>query len=96
MQDNNQRCLKIFQGHQHNYEKNLLKVSWNTDGSRISGGSSDRFVYIWDTTSKKMLCKLAGHNASVNDVQFSPTDSLVASCSTDRNIILGGIPEVTL
>jgi Prp8 binding protein len=62
----------------------------------ITAGSSDRFLYIWDTTSKKILHRLSGHNGSVNDVQFSPTHNIVASASTDRNIIIGNIPSYTL
>lgn len=29
-----------------------------------------RFVYIWDTTSRRILYKLPGHLGSVNDVDF--------------------------
>lgn len=29
------RCMKIFTGHQHNYEKNLLKCDWSPDGSKV-------------------------------------------------------------
>jgi Prp8 binding protein len=60
-----QRCVKIFQGASHHYDKNLLKVCWSQDGSKISAGSSDKFTYIWDTTSRKILNKLGGHKGSV-------------------------------
>ena len=36
----------------------------------VAAGSSDRFVYIWDTTSRRILYKLPGHLGSVNDVDF--------------------------
>lgn len=29
------RCEKIFTGHQHNYERNLLRCSWSSDGSKV-------------------------------------------------------------
>ena len=29
------RCEKIFTGHQHNYERNLLRCSWSPDGSKV-------------------------------------------------------------
>ena len=29
------RCEKIFNGHQHNYERNLLRCSWSSDGSKV-------------------------------------------------------------
>lgn len=62
-----ERCVKVFMGHQHNFEKNLLRCAWSSDGNKISAGSSDRFVYIWDTTSRRIIYKLPGHNGSVND-----------------------------
>jgi len=36
------RCVKIFQGNSHSYEKNLLKVAWSADGTRITAGSADK------------------------------------------------------
>lgn len=29
------RCEKVFTGHQHNYERNLLRCSWSSDGSKV-------------------------------------------------------------
>ncbi|KAK6914476.1 WD40 repeat [Dillenia turbinata] len=66
------RCVKILEGHQHNFEKNLLKCSWSPDGSKVTAGSSDRMVYIWDTTSRRILYKLPGHTGSVNESVFHP------------------------
>ncbi|XP_025134345.1 U5 small nuclear ribonucleoprotein 40 kDa protein isoform X2 [Bubalus kerabau] len=36
-----ERCVKIFQGNVHNFEKNLLRCSWSPDGSKIAAGSAD-------------------------------------------------------
>lgn len=30
-----ERCVKIFQGHQHNFEKNLIRCAWSHDGSQV-------------------------------------------------------------
>ena len=35
-----------------------------------------RFVYIWDTTSRRILYKLPGHAGSVNEVAFHPEESI--------------------
>lgn len=86
-----ERCVKIFSGHQHNFEKNLLRCAWSPDGTKITAGSSDRFVYIWDTTSRRIIYKLPGHNGSVNDVKFHPTETIVGSGSSDKQIYLGEI-----
>ncbi|KAI3873455.1 hypothetical protein MKW98_008107 [Papaver atlanticum] len=39
----------------HNFEKTSLKCSWSADGSKVSAGSADRMVYIWDTTSRTLF-----------------------------------------
>lgn len=86
-----ERCVKIMQGNQHTFEKNLLRCAWAADGSKIAAGSGDRFVYIWDTTSRRILYKLPGHAGSVNEVDFHPEEPIVASCSSDKKIFLGEI-----
>lgn len=63
-------------GHQHNFEKNLLKCCWSPDGAMVSAGSSDRFVYIWDTTSRRILYKLPGHLGAVNDIDFHKVEPI--------------------
>ncbi|KAH3763819.1 U5 small nuclear ribonucleoprotein 40 kDa protein [Pelomyxa schiedti] len=78
-------------GVQHNFEKNLLRCSWSPDGQRIAAGSADRFVWIWDTTTRNALYKLPGHVGSVNDVQFHPLEPIIGSCSSDKNIYLGEV-----
>ncbi|UYV76221.1 SNRNP40 [Cordylochernes scorpioides] len=86
-----ERCVKILQGHQHNFEKNLLRCSWSTDGSKVSAGSSDWCVYIWDTTSRRILYKLPGHSGSVNEAAFHPTEPIVMSVGSDKQIYMGEI-----
>jgi len=86
-----QRCVKVLTGAQHNAEKILLRCSWAPDGSKVAAGSADRFVYIWDTTTRMILYKLPGHNGSVNEIDFHPTEPIVASCSSDKTIFLGEI-----
>ncbi|KAL3279186.1 hypothetical protein HHI36_016699 [Cryptolaemus montrouzieri] len=86
-----ERCVKVFTGHQHNFEKNLLRCGWSNDGSKISAGSADRFVYVWDTTTRRVLYKLPGHNGSVNDIDFHPNEPIIVSCSSDKQIYLGEI-----
>lgn len=35
-----------------------------------------RFVYVWDTQSRRILYKLPGHDGSVNDVDFHPKEPI--------------------
>jgi Prp8 binding protein len=83
------RNIKTLTGHQHNFEKNLLKCSWSPDNRKVTAGSADRMVYIWDTTSRRILYKLPGHNGSVNETAFHPTEPIVGSCGSDKQIYLG-------
>ncbi|RVE47117.1 hypothetical protein evm_008194 [Chilo suppressalis] len=85
------RCVKLMSGHSHNFEKNLLRCAWAHDGAKVAAGSADRFVYIWDTTSRRVLYKLPGHNGSVNAVDFHPREPIVLSASSDKQIYLGEI-----
>jgi len=84
-----ERCVKIITGHKHNFEKNLLHCSWSPDGAMVAAGSADRFVYIWDTTSRQILYKLPGHLGSVNDVQFHQLEPIILSAGSDKQIYLG-------
>jgi Prp8 binding protein len=84
-----ERQLKVFQGHQHNFEKNLLRCCWSPDGRRIAAGSADRFVYVWDTVFQRLMYKLPGHLGSVNDVNFHPKEPIILSCSSDKTMYLG-------
>lgn len=85
------RCVKILTGHQHNFEKNLLRCNWSPDGSKVTSGSADRMVYIWDTTSRRILYKLPGHTGSVNEAAFHPKEPIIGSCGSDKQIYLGEI-----
>lgn len=88
--DNN-RLEKTFLGHQHNFEKNLLRCSWSPNKRLVSAGSSDGLVHIWSYNTCDTLFKLPGHRSSVNEVVFSPKESLVLSASSDKQMYLGEI-----
>ena len=66
-----------------------------------SCGSSDGFVYVYDTTSLGIKWKieermryryrLPGHKSGVNDVDFHPIEPIICSVSSDHSVILGEI-----
>lgn len=85
------RLEKTFLGHQHNFEKNLLRCAWSPNGNMVTAGSADRNVYIWSYNNCDILYKLPGHRGTVNEVVFSPREPLVLSCSSDKNLYLGEI-----
>ena len=86
-----ERCVQLFTGHAHNFEKNLLRCSWSPDGSKVAAGSAERNVCVWDVVRCNLLYKLPGHAGSVNDVQFHPKEPIIMSCSSDKQIYLGEI-----
>jgi Prp8 binding protein len=83
------RCLHVLHGHQHTFEKHLLKCAWNSDGTRVTAGSGDRMVYVWDMRTHKLEYKLPGHTGSVNEAVFHPTEPVLASASSDSTIFMG-------
>lgn len=90
------RCLKIFEGAPHGYEKNLSRPCWATDGSQIACGSADRSVVIWEVESRKILYKLPGHKGCVNDVDWHPKEPIIMSASTDKTLFLGEVKPTKL
>lgn len=63
----------------------MLRCAWSPDGSKVSAGSADRFVYIWDANTRRILYKLPGHNGSVNDVDFHPKEPISKYLSEYNN-----------
>lgn len=84
-------CTKILTGHMHSFTKNLLKCDWSPDASRVSAGSEDRIVYVWDVASRQVIYKLTGHTGSVNEVVFHPSEKILGSCSSDKLIYIGDL-----
>lgn len=83
------RCVRVFTGHQHGFEKNLLRCDWSRDGAHVAAGSADRMVYIWEVGTGAIKYILPGHSGSVNEVIFHPQEPIVGSASSDKTIYLG-------
>lgn len=67
-----------------------LGIVWlcnKTHPTRLShlNTSCCRFVYVWDTNSRRILYKLPGHDGSVNDVDFHPNE-LICEYIQDFNL----------
>ena len=86
-----ERCQAALGGHAHNFEKNLLRCAWAPDGSRVTAGSADKMVYVWDVETGRILYKLPGHSACVNEVDFHPFEPIIGSAGSDKKIYLGEI-----
>lgn len=68
--------LYKISGHSHGFEKYLLKCAWSKDGQRITSGSSDRYVYVWDTNTRQIQYQLPGHEGSVVAVDIHPEEPI--------------------
>nr|WJH19489.1 U5 small nuclear ribonucleoprotein 40 kDa protein (U5-40K) [Euglena gracilis] len=86
-----QRCVRVFAGHAHGVDKNLLKCAWSPSGELVSTGSADNPThgYIFEFATGKVKYALPGHKATVNEVSFHPTEPIVISCSSDGTMYLG-------
>lgn len=92
--DPSNRVVSEYTGCQHGAEKNLLRCSWSPDQNFISCGSADRVVHIFDSLSANPVYLLPGHKGCVNEVAFHPNEPIIASCSSDKQIILGELGSV--
>ena len=88
-----ERCVKYFVGHQHNFEKGMLKCGWSPDGTKVTAGSACRNVFVWDFDSRRVLYKLPGHDGAVNETSFHPTEPIVGSAGSDGKIFLGELAD---
>ena len=89
------RLKKTLSGHVQANEKTLIRGGWSLDGLYACNGSADRCVYIWDTTTRKIVQKLGGHTGTVNQVCMGKQNWL-ASCSNDKTVIVSQLPEIFL
>jgi len=83
------RQEKTFLGSTTDAQKGLLNCAWSHDGGMVTGGSSDRYVHIWDEFTGNELYTLPGHAGCVNSVIFHPMENVIASASSDKTIFVG-------
>jgi Prp8 binding protein len=83
------RYRSVLSGVHHGAEKLLLRCAWSADMEYISAGSADRMVHLWEATRYTEQCAWNTHKASVNEVIFHPSQPILASCSSDKTIVLG-------
>ena len=85
----NARQEAVLYGVHHGAEKLMLRCAWSSNQEYLSCGSADKIVHLYEGNHYRELCGWPGHKASVNEVIFHPTENILASCSSDRSIIIG-------
>ena len=83
------RNIGEYLGGQHNFEKMMLRAAWSADGKSVSCGSSDGILHVWSVDTPQPTYALPGHEGSVLDVKFHPTQPILASSGVGGEIFLG-------
>ncbi|RYP07905.1 hypothetical protein DL765_008975 [Monosporascus sp. GIB2] len=69
-----------------NYDSRVSSVAFSPDGSRLTSGSSDYTVKVWDAATGACLSTLEGYGDRVSLVAFSPDRSRLTSGSRDKTV----------
>jgi len=64
----------------------ISAVCFSKDGSVLVSGDQQGSVKIWDINTKNLIQTLRGHVALIEDVQYNPDDSQLASVGRDGTI----------
>ncbi|MBN2212753.1 MAG: hypothetical protein JW723_00785 [Bacteroidales bacterium] len=64
----------------------FYSVTHNKRGTLIACGDVRGTIYIFNANTNNLLRKFTAHNARVVDLEFSPDDTQLASCSYDSKV----------
>lgn len=73
-------------------EANITQLAFSPDGNYLAG-VLDKKILIWEVPSWKLKFQLRGHTSSIEDMQFRPGSSTLASIDTGGKVIFWDIPE---
>ena len=82
MRDEWSVCLQTLEGH----DGSVYSVAVSHDSTRLTAGSADGTVKIWDTSSNMCLQTLEGHDGSVYSVAVSRDSTRLTSRSSDKTV----------
>jgi len=70
------------------HEKKVHALGWSCNGSTLASGSQDQTIRLWSTDrSRSQIAVLDEHKSSVEQVQWSPTQSnVLVSISDEANV----------
>jgi len=69
-------------------QEGYISVTFSHQGHLMAGGDEHGVIRIWNVTTREQVQTLAGHQASVRSLKFSPDDKTIASGSFDRTVRL--------
>lgn len=78
---------KRYQGHGvHGFP---IKCNFSSDGNMVASGSSDGFIYFYDSKSSQLIRKMKAHEQASIDVAFHPIiPNVIATCGWDGQVLL--------
>ncbi|CAX41148.1 subunit of the COMPASS complex, putative [Candida dubliniensis CD36] len=69
-------------------------IKFSPNGENFACSSSNGKIYIYNTTTGKLVTTLSGHTKGISDIVYSPINSnILASCSDDLTIRLWNITQ---
>ncbi|OMJ12460.1 U5 small nuclear ribonucleoprotein 40 kDa protein [Smittium culicis] len=75
---------------------NLIRPAISYDETRVSTGTADRCVAVWDIQTSAMTYKLPGHKGIVNQVDFHPKEPVLLSASSDKTLFIGELDSTAI
>jgi FOG: WD40 repeat len=85
-----ERSVKVlrwkFKAFESDKDGSLYRIAMSADGKFAVSAMPDDTMKVWDVTSGRELCVLAGHLAKINDVAMSPDGQTVISASSDKTL----------
>lgn len=64
-------------------------IAYSTDGARMVTAGNDRFIYLWDTASRKLQNDgWQFHTGAITAATFSPTGNKLVTASIDQSLIV--------
>lgn len=90
------QCLKIWDLHQQKMvkeklgEANITQLIFSPDGHYLAGILNKK-ILIWEVETWKIKYQLRGHSAAIEDFQFRPSTSTLASIDAEGKVIFWDI-----
>ncbi|MGB3439009.1 MAG: protein kinase [Actinophytocola sp.] len=70
-----------------NHSSTVREIAVSEDGTMAATVTvEDPVVRLWNLPRRELLAVLTGHSGSINEVVFSPDDSVLASAGTDTDV----------